>query len=113
MGEFKIAKIMHTTPSGNHAPEDCPGGGPWPCSKPATDRTDVQRENKRTVRRAALDPVDVLVSVLQANGLTVVEACKAIRWATHVIEGREAQAAANTAATGMHYDDPVFERVTE
>lgn len=72
----------------------------------ATDRTDVQQIDKRAVRESTLEPVRALLSVLEAAGMTTVEAAKAIRWATHRIEGQQAAA---TRDTGLHYDDPVFE----
>lgn len=28
---LRIAKVLHLAPEGAHAPEDCPGDGPWPC----------------------------------------------------------------------------------
>ena len=28
---FRVAKVMHSTPDGEHSPEDCPGGDTWPC----------------------------------------------------------------------------------
>lgn len=71
-----------------------------------TDGIDAQPLDKRAVREATLEPVRALLSVLEAAGMTTVEACKAIRWSTHRIEGQQAAA---TRDTGLHYEDPVFE----
>lgn len=47
---FRIVRVMHSTPEGEHTPEDCPGDGPWPCNgtpaplppQPATGSTFAQ-----------------------------------------------------------------------
>lgn len=42
----------------------------------------------RRVKRACLPLVEDIVTALMNQGLDKTGACKAVRWATHVIEGR-------------------------
>jgi hypothetical protein len=43
---------------------------------------------KQALRYAVMPQVEDLVYALQEAGLTKTEACKTVRWAAHVIEGR-------------------------
>lgn len=49
----------------------------------------IDMDTKTALRHAAMPLVEDLIYALQKGGMTKSEACKAVRWAAHVVEGRK------------------------
>jgi hypothetical protein len=48
----------------------------------------LDQQDKQALRKATIPMVEAMVKVLLEHGMTKTEACKAVRWAAHVVEGR-------------------------